>query len=195
MIIYLHGFRSSPQSFKARLLGERMRALGMGDQYACPQLSERPATAVEDALALARTVTPARLTLIGSSLGGFYATWLAEALGCRAVMLNPAMRAHEKLARHVGTQTAYHDASTSFEFREEYLDELRTMHVDSITRPERYFVLAATGDELLDWREMIAAFPGARQKVIQGSDHGMGDFPDYMGEVLDFAGVPSAQDL
>ncbi len=192
MILYLHGFRSSPQSFKARLLGDRMRLLGLGDQYACPQLSERPATAVADALALARTVAPARLTLVGSSLGGFYATWLAETLGCCAVMLNPAMRAHEKLARHVGPQTAYHDTATRFEFRAEYLDELRAMHVENITRPERYFVMAATGDELLDWREMVAAFPGAHQKVIQGSDHGMGDFAHYMDEVLAFAGVLSA---
>lgn len=189
MIIYLHGFRSSPQSFKARMIGERMRVLGLADQYRCPQLSERPRTAMAAALAMTDGIAARQLTLIGSSLGGFYATWLAEKLGCRAVMLNPAMRAHEKLARHVGTQTAYHDAGTSFEFRAEYLDELRDMHVDAITLPERYFVLAATGDELLDWREMIVAFPGARHKIIQGSDHGMADFADYMDEVLAFAGV------
>ena len=189
MIIYLHGFRSSPQSFKARMIGERMRALGLADQYRCPQLSERPRTAMAAALAMTDGIAARQLTLIGSSLGGFYATWLAEKLGCRAVMLNPAMRAHEKLARHVGTQTAYHDAGTSFEFRAEYLDELRDMHVDAITLPDRYFVLAATGDELLDWREMTTAFPGARHKIIQGSDHGMADFADYMDEVLAFAGV------
>lgn len=189
MILYLHGFRSSPQSFKARLIGERMRALGLADQYVCPQLSEHPASAMADTLALARQYPADELTLIGSSLGGFYATWLAETLGCRAAMLNPAMRAHEKLARHVGTQTAYHDASNSFEFRAEYLDELRSMHIEAITRPERYFVLASTGDELLDWREMTGAFPGARHRVIQGSDHGMADFADYMDEVLAFAGV------
>jgi hypothetical protein len=188
MIVYLHGFRSSPQSFKARLIGQRMRELGLEARYQCPQLSERPATAMADALALTSGMDAADLTLIGSSLGGFYAAWMAEKLGCRAVLLNPAMRAHEKLRRHVGTQTAYHDASTSFEFRAEYLVELAGMHVEVITRPERYMVLAATGDELLDWREMVGAFPGARHKVIQGSDHGMADFADHMDEVLAFAG-------
>ena len=188
MIVYLHGFRSSPQSFKARLIGQRMRELGLEARYRCPQLSERPATAMADALALTSGMDAADLTLIGSSLGGFYATWLAEKLGCRAVLLNPAMRAHEKLRRHVGTQTAYHDASTSFEFRAEYLDELAGMHVEVITRPERYMVVAATGDELLDWREMVGTFPGARHKVIQGSDHGMADFADHMDEVFAFAG-------
>ena len=189
MIVYLHGFRSSPQSFKARLIGQRMREMGLEAHYRCPQLSERPATAMADALALISGMDAADLTLIGSSLGGFYATWLAERLGCRAVLLNPAMRAHEKLRRHVGTQTAYHDATTSFEFRAEYLDELARMHVEAITRPERYLVVAATGDELLDWREMVGAFPGACQRVIQGSDHGMADFADHMDEVLAFAGI------
>lgn len=189
MIVYLHGFRSSPESFKARLIGRRMRELGLHGACLCPQLSERPAIAMADVLALTAGMPPAQLTLVGSSLGGFYATWLAERLGCRAVLINPALRAHEKLARHVGTQTAYHDAAARFEFRAEYLDELAGMHVEPVTRPQRYFVLAATGDELLDWREMIAAFPGARHKVIQGSDHGMSDFASHLDEVLAFAGV------
>jgi predicted esterase YcpF (UPF0227 family) len=189
MIVYLHGFRSSPQSFKARLIGQRMRDRGLQSRYRCAQLSERPASAMADMLALTAGVAPGELTLIGSSLGGFYATWLAERLGCRAVLLNPALRAHEKLVRHVGTQTTYHDATTRFEFRAEYLGELQDMHVESVTCPERYFVLAATGDELLDWHEMVDAFPGARHKVIQGSDHGMADFAEHMDEVLEFAGV------
>jgi predicted esterase YcpF (UPF0227 family) len=189
MIVYLHGFRSSPQSFKARLLAERMAHLGLADRYACPTLSERPSTAIAHAQAVASVCAPADLTLIGSSLGGFYATWLAEQIGCRAVLLNPALRAHEKLSHHVGTQTAYHDASSTFEFLPTYLDELRALYVERISRPERYFLVAATGDEVLDWREMVAGFPGAHQKVIQGSDHGLSDFADIMDEVLAFAGV------
>ena len=189
MIVYLHGFRSSPQSFKARLIGERMQAIGRVDQYRCPQLSERPSTAMASVLELTRHVSPARLTLIGSSLGGFYAIWLAERLGCRAVLLNPALRAHEKLRRHVGTQTAYHDEASSFEFCAAYLEELRALHVETISRPERYFLVAATGDEVLDWREMVAALPGARHKVIEGSDHGLSDFAGMLDEVLAFAAL------
>ncbi|MBL8383744.1 MAG: esterase [Burkholderiales bacterium] len=189
MILYLHGFRSSPQSFKARLLADRMAGLGRADEFACPQLSERPQTAMAQALRLARTAVPDGLTVVGSSLGGFYATYVAERCGCRAVLLNPALRAHEKLARHVGTQTAYHDPTTSFEFRREYLDELRQFHVDSITRPERYLLIAATGDELLDWREMAAAFPGARQRIIDGGDHALSDFERHADAVLEFARI------
>jgi len=129
MILYLHGFRSSPQSFKARLLEERMAQLGRAHEYACPQLPVSPREAVELALALTRNADPAQLTLFGSSLGGYYATFLAEKLGCRAVMLNPAMRAFEKLAGYVGPQTMYHDEGESFEFKPAYLDELRGVGV------------------------------------------------------------------
>jgi uncharacterized protein len=193
MILYLHGFRSSPLSFKARLLAARMDELGRAGQYLCPQLPVSPKAAIDLALDLTRDFNPADLTLFGSSLGGYYATWLAERLGCRAVMLNPAMRAFEKLAGYVGPQTMYHGEGGSFEFKPGYIDELKQLHVPAITRPERYFVVAATGDEMLDWREMIGDFPGARHKVIQGSDHGLSDFSNYTDEVLEFAGVAPAR--
>src|SRR5688572_7883152 len=92
MILYLHGFRSSPLSFKARLLAQKMQELGRGDEYLCPQLPASPREAITSALEAAGSVAPDRLTLIGSSLGGYYATCLAEQLGCRAVLLNPAIR-------------------------------------------------------------------------------------------------------
>jgi len=186
MILYLHGFRSSPQSFKARLLGEHLAAVGRSDSYACPQLPPEPAAAIEVALGLARSVPPDKLCLIGSSLGGYYATWMAEQLGCRAILLNPALRAFEKLAAHVGPQEPFHPGGVPFEFKAAYLEQLRALHITAISRPERYFLMAAKGDELLDWREMVAAFPNARHKVIEGSDHGLSDFADYLPEVLEF---------
>lgn len=168
-----------------------MAALGRAHEYRCPQLPPEPDVAMALARSIVRDVPPEQLTLIGSSLGGYYAMHLAEATGCRAVMLNPALRVFEKLAAHVGPQTAYHGAGEAFEFKAEYLDQLRALHVPAITRPERYFLIAATGDELLDWREMAAAFPCARHKIIDGSDHGLSDFAQYMHEVLAFAGLPS----
>ena len=189
MLVYLHGFRSSPQSFKARLLAERMAVLARGNEYACPQLPAEPRAAIELARTIAASADLATLALVGSSLGGYYATWLAEQLGCRAILLNPALRPFEKLASQVGAQTAYHPGGADFEFKSEYLGQLRELHVPAITRPERYLLVAATGDELLDWREMTAGFPGACHKVISGSDHGLSDFAEYMDEVLAFAGV------
>ena len=188
MILYLHGFRSSPLSTKTSLLASRMQALGRGDEYLCPQLPASPQAAIAQALEIAGRVEPSELTLIGSSLGGYYATWLAERLGCRAVLLNPAVHAARDLASQVGVKTQYH-SNEAFEFKSIYIDELKALAVKQITHPERYFLIAATGDELLDWREMVAQFPHARQRVIPGSDHGISDFAHYADEVLAFCGV------
>lgn len=188
MILYLHGFRSSPQSFKARLLGERMQELGKGEQYICPLLPASPKEVIDLSLKLVAGCTPETLTVIGSSLGGFYATHLAEHLGCRAVLLNPAVRSFRDLEKYVGVTTRFHD-DEPFEFKREYIDELRALAVERITRPERYFLMAATGDEVLDWREMVAHYPGARHHIIEGSDHGISEFADYADEVLAFCGV------
>lgn len=187
MILYLHGFRSSPLSFKARLIGERMAALGRGGEYHCPQLPASP----REAMALAEALVapdPAKVTLVGSSLGGYYATWLAEKFGCRAVLLNPAVKPPRDLEKYVGVTTAYH-SDAPFEFKREYIDELKALAVERITRPERYFLIAATGDEVLDWREMTAHYPGARQHIIEGSDHGISEFAQYLDDVLAFCGV------
>lgn len=188
MILYLHGFRSSPQSFKARLLGERLVQLGRGDQYLCPQLPASPNAAVEIAQQLVQGVDPAVLTIIGSSLGGFYATWLAESIGCRAVLLNPAVAAPRNLEKYIGVTTQFH-SDQPFEFKASYIDEMRAFTVERITRPARYFLVAATGDEVLNWRDMVAHYPGAKHRVVDGSDHGLSDFADHIDEVLAFCNL------
>lgn len=194
MILYLHGFRSSPDSFKARLFARRMEELGRGGEWICPQLPASPADAAELALALVKDIPPEDLTIVGSSLGGFYATYLAEQLGCRAVLLNPAVHPRRELEKYVTvaedgarlrTLTQYH-SDAPFEFRHAYVNQLRALEVERITRPGRYYLIAATGDELLDWREMVAHYPGARQTVIQGSDHGISDFAGYLDGVIEF---------
>jgi len=184
-ILYLHGFRSSPRSFKARLVQERMAANGRAGDLICPQLPASPKAAMELALLLAERHAPDNLAIVGSSLGGFYATWLAERLGVRAVLLNPAVDPLKDLEQHVGTTTAWHSGEP-FEFRPEYIAELAELTVARITRPERYFLIASTGDEVLDYRDMVAHYAGARQHVIEGSDHAISEFPQYVDEVLAF---------
>lgn len=190
MILYLHGFRSSPQSFKAKLMAQRMQALRRADEYLCPQLPASPREAIALATELMRQVPADDITLVGSSLGGFYATWLAEQHGCRAVLLNPAVKPPRDLEKYVGVTTMYH-SNERFEFKQEYIDELKALAVERITRPQRYFLIAATGDEVLDWREMTAHYPGAKQIVIEGGDHGLSDFSRYLDEVLAFCGIAS----
>lgn len=192
MILYLHGFRSSPKSMKARVISERMAALGLSDQLACPQLPASPKLAMALARSLIEGVPAAELSIVGSSLGGYYATWLAERVGCRAVLLNPAIVPLQDLDKHVGVTTQFH-SDEPFEFKREYIDELRALAVDPITRPERYFLIAATGDEVLDYRDMVKHYAGARQHVIDGSDHGISEFPDYLDAVLAFCGIEAGR--
>ncbi|WP_426319253.1 YqiA/YcfP family alpha/beta fold hydrolase [Pseudoduganella sp. R-43] len=188
MILYLHGFRSSPQSMKARLTGERMAQLGRSAEFICPQLPASPRLAMELAFGLVAGVPAEELTIVGSSLGGYYATWMAEKLGCRAVLLNPAVVAALDLEKHVGVTTAYH-SDEPFEFKREYIEELRALAVPKITQPERYFLVACTGDEVLDYRDMVAHYAGAKQKVVQGSDHAISEYAGYLDEVLEFCGI------
>jgi predicted esterase YcpF (UPF0227 family) len=187
-LLYLHGFRSSPKSFKARVVHQRMAQLGRAQQLICPQLPASPKAAMELVLNLVerhQAKGENKLAIVGSSLGGFYATWLAERFGCRAVLINPAVDPLKNLEQHVGVTTAWH-SDEPFEFKREYIDELAELKVARITRPERYFLLAATGDEVLDYRDMVAHYAGAQQHVIEGSDHAVPEFEQYADEVLDF---------
>lgn len=184
-LIYLHGFRSSPASFKARCLQQYFEQRGAPERFICPQLPPSPQAAFELVHQITQAAGADRYAVVGSSLGGFYATALAEATGCRAVLLNPAVWPARDLAQYIGEQTAWHSADRFF-FRPGFIEELQTLTVENITQPERYFLLAATGDEVLDWREMTARYAGATQCVIEGSDHGLSDFEDYLERVVDF---------
>ena len=164
---------------------EHFQAVGEPERFLCPQLPVSPRAAMQLARELCLSESVDEIVLVGSSLGGFYATALAEDLGCRAVLLNPAITPARDLQRHVGIQQAWHSGQ-QIDFRAEYIDELAPIERAQISRPERYFLVAATGDEVLDWRQMVAHYPGARHRIIEGSNHGLSDFAEYIDEVLEF---------
>jgi predicted esterase YcpF (UPF0227 family) len=191
MLVYLHGFNSSPASHKARLLERRLEELGKAGEFSCPALPDRPARAIallENAL---RVAEPKRVTLVGSSLGGYYATYLAERLGVRAVLVNPAVKPYEGLRAYLGPQRNLYTGE-AYELTERHLDELRALEVDQPTRAERYYLMVTTGDEVLDYRLAERKYTGAKQLVVPGGDHGFSTFADYMDSVLDFAGMRRA---
>ena len=185
-LLYLHGFRSSPKSFKARRMAAVVRERHPAVTWACPQLPPSPAAAA----ALMRETIAGwpreRMAVVGSSLGGFYATWVAEETGCRAVLLNPAVDPARDLARYIGEQTAWHDPDEHFYFAPEYVDELRALERGPVAHPERYFAVIAKGDEVLDWREMTGRYPGIRIKLLEGSDHAISEFEEHLPDVLGF---------
>ncbi|MBZ0133265.1 MAG: esterase [Rhodocyclaceae bacterium] len=187
MIVYLHGFRSSPQSNKAQRLKAHMNELGLGLLFWCEPLPVSPRAAIALAeRAIAASATP--VTVVGSSLGGYYATHLAEKHGLRAVLINPAVVAHLSLAEFVGPQTNLYTGET-FDFRPEHIEELRAIEVPRLSRPEDVLLLVEEGDETLDYRQAVAKYAGCRQVVLPGGDHSFTHFSNYMDTILDFAGL------
>lgn len=196
-IVYLHGFRSSPRSVKAQAMVRAVDALpaNVRPRLDVPDLGHAPAEAIAKVLALVERGRPpgAPLAFIGSSLGGYYATHLAERLGARAVLVNPAVRPYEDLAPYKGVQTNMYSGE-SFVVTDAHFDELRALAVPRITRPARYFLLVQSGDEVLDWREAVAHYAGAFQYVQGGGDHAFQDFDAQIPAILRFAGVRHVPD-
>ena len=185
MLIYIHGFNSSPASFKANLLRQRLEALGRGSEFIAPALPHRPAEAAKQLEALVMRYQGA--ALVGSSLGGHYATWLAEKHCMKAVLLNPAVRPYELLAPLVGRQKKFHTGE-EYDFTAQHLAELWLLEVERIT-PARYLLVVAKGDEVLDYRRAVEKYAGCGQIVIEGGDHGLSQFADYLDAVLAFCGT------
>ena len=183
-LLYLHGFRSSPNSMKAVKVAERVQRDHPAVHWWCPQLPPSP----REAIALIRQGTAnwprEGMAVVGSSLGGFYATRVALDTGCRAVLLNPAVDPARDLAKYIGEQTAWHNPEERFYFRPEYVDELRDLAGGTLPHPERVMAVISKGDEVLDWREMVGRYPGVNLKLLEGSDHAISDFDDHIDEVF-----------
>ena len=185
-LLYLHGFRSSPQSNKARILGEHIAAQHSRVRWWCPQLppSPREATAlIAEGIANWPRQT---MAVVGSSLGGYYASWVAQLARCKSVMINPAVNPARDLERHIGEQSSWHEPEDVFDFRPEYIDELRLLDTRNLTAAAPEMVLIAQGDEVLDWREMSERYPHALQLVQEGGDHALTDFPQYLDRIDEF---------
>lgn len=189
MILYLHGFRSSPGSYKAKVVEQAITEKGLAARWVCPQLPPSPAAAIalcNQLIEEARLTNPSKeLVVVGSSLGGYYAHVLAEQWGCKAALFNPAVQASRDLATQVGEHTYYH-SEAPFVFKAEYVDELKKMQPAQATQLQRYYLLAATGDEVLDYQEMLSTFAGSQGLLIFGGDHGISDFALYLPSVLHF---------
>lgn len=168
------------------MLGDYVANCVTGVGYRVPALHHRPARAIEQVLAECADVGAAELTLVGSSLGGFYATVVAERLGCRAALLNPAVHPQRHFERYLGPQENLYTGE-AFVLTREHVDELRDLDVAAITRPERYWLFVETGDEVLDYRDAVACYAGALQEVVRGGDHTLASFPEHIPEIVAWA--------
>ncbi|MBA3507958.1 MAG: esterase [Betaproteobacteria bacterium] len=189
-LVYLHGFNSSPQTVKGRKLAVAAASRRDPPHFHIPALHHRPAKAMRDVCAWvdARPDRLRSLTFIGSSLGGYYATWLAEKYGARAIVINPVVRPFAELQAHLGPQQNPYTGEC-YELAREHFAELQALMVARLTRHERYFLLVRAGDEVLDWREAVARYAGAWQFVAGGGTHGWEDIDAEIPAMLRFAGL------
>ena len=185
-LLYLHGFRSSPLSAKAVKMAAAVQALHPAVHWWCPQLPPSPRQAMAMLMAGIADWPRGSMAVVGSSLGGFYATWIAARTGCPAVLLNPAVHPARDLASHIGEQSAWHSPQETFFFQPEFVQELRDLNAGTLSRPERFYTLIAKGDELLDWREMSARYAGSQGQLLEGGDHALSDFDTHLAGVLRF---------
>jgi len=185
-LLYLHGFRSSPRSTKAQRLAEHVATHHPKVRWWCPQLPPSPR---ETAALLAEGIAHwphGTMAVVGSSLGGYYASWVAQQARCRSVLLNPAVQPARDLAQYVGTHTAWHDPQAQFDFRAEYIEELRALDTRHLSAAAPELLIIAQGDEVLDWREMSGRYPHALQWVQEGGDHALSNFAEYLPRIDEF---------
>lgn len=184
-LVYLHGFLSSPASQKARETAAWLTGLGLGDHFHCPELPPSPGAVTDRLRALSADLADKPVCCIGSSLGGFYATWAAEEFGWRAVLINPVVQPGALVQDYLGPQHNYQTGRIeTIEAR--YAEELRALE-----RPPRhlaqYWLLVQTGDATLDYREAVGFYAGVRQTLIEGGDHSFAGYADWLPRIWQFA--------
>lgn len=194
LLIYLHGFNSSPSSYKARFLADYLAQHGCEKQYLVPALDYCPAAALAQVQKIIEThQANADITLIGSSLGGYYATSLAEQYGLRAVLINPAVYPYRLLKHYLGMNQNYHTGA-QYEMKPEYMQQLLDMEVQKLREPQSYLVLLQTADETLDYRHAVEKYSNTQLVIEQGGSHGYDDFDKVVPRILQFAGLVTDQD-
>ena len=193
LLIYLHGFNSSPGSYKAQMLLRYLERLGAASHYLIPSLDHEPQKAIADLQSLLDSKSDhTNITLLGSSLGGYYATHLAQQYPVRVVLINPAVNPAQTLERYLGVNQKFY-SDDSYEFTRRHIEQLAALKVAKIVDPSRYLVLLQTGDETLDYREAEAFYAACDVRVEKGGSHGYSDFEHVIPEILAYAGLPSAE--
>jgi predicted esterase YcpF (UPF0227 family) len=203
-MVYAHGFRSSPRSFKAQFIGQWLQAHRPDIVWFCPQLPASPNAAAKMLFNTVHAWPKHSMAVIGSSLGGFYATWLGALMRCRTVLLNPAVHPARDLVSYIGTQTAWHNPLELVTFEPHFIEELKTLYVglgrkalgdmsasEDTAQQDTHSLLnmVAKGDEVLSWQEMVARYPLAQLHLIEGSDHGISDFEQHFSVVKNYLGL------
>jgi uncharacterized protein len=187
-VIYLHGFNSSPASQKARSFTAYCHDHGVTD-VVVPALSHDPGKALAAIAASIGNDPESVALLVGSSLGGYYATWFTERTGIKAALINPAVRPCDNLPRSIIGQHRNQYTGAEYDFTEQHVEFLRSLQLEQLRDPSRYLLLVQTGDETLDYRLAVEYYAGAEQIVQPGGSHAFQDFDAVLPRILQFAAL------
>jgi predicted esterase YcpF (UPF0227 family) len=186
LLLYIHGFNSSPQSLKAKLMAEYCAVQRPDIKLIVPQLPCYP----KQAAAYLESIVELHLEhynigLVGSSLGGYLSTWLNDKYGVKAVVVNPAVKPYELLVDYLGEQTNPYTNET-YTLEPHHIDELKQLEVQSLSSPGDFWLLQQEGDEVLDYRQAVDKFRDSRQTVEPNGDHSFIDFERYPQKIVEF---------
>lgn len=185
LVVYCHGFQSSPQSAKALATRQYFQQHHPKVRLATPQLPCYPGEAQAYLTRLLSPYQDWQLGFIGSSLGGYLSTWLQQTYGGRAVLINPAVKPYALLSDYQ-MELVQPYTGEIFQLNEQHITELKALDTPTLSAPENLWTLLQTGDETLDYRDAEQKYQHAKLTVEQGGDHSFVGFERHLPAIADF---------
>lgn len=185
-LIYIHGFLSSPQSFKARQVGAWLGENCSHIDYYCPQLTPYPAQVQQQLELLVESLLPQEVYLMGSSLGGYWCTYLAEKYDLPAVLINPSVSPYEMMPNYLGQPLKSYHSDDTYTLTVAHVDEIKSVDIPIIARPDNYWLMLQSGDEVLDYRQALDKYPDSKLLLEDGGDHSFQNFERHIAAAVEF---------
>ncbi len=179
-LVYIHGFLSSPESHKALQLKRWLEEERSDIDYHCPALSAYPGEVQRDLEGLIESLLPEPIYLMGSSMGGFWATWLAEKYDLPAILINPAVKPTGLMPSYVGVELKNYHTDDTYILGNKDIEALAALELAEPKRPENYCLLVQSGDETLDYRQAVNYYNASKQLLEEGGDHGFQGFERHI---------------
>lgn len=185
-LIYIHGFLSSPLSQKAQQVKHWLAEQRPDIDYCCPQLNPYPNEVRQELEQRVESCLPGPVYLMGSSMGGFWATYLSEKYRLPAVLINPAVRPYDFMPAYIGVELKNYHTDDCYQLTDEHTEQLRQADVSEISFPQYLWLMVQKGDETLDYRDAVEKYRACKQLVEDGGDHSFQQFERWIPAAIDF---------
>ncbi|TQV75936.1 esterase YqiA [Exilibacterium tricleocarpae] len=193
VLLYIHGFLSAPTSHKAQQVRAWLQRERPDIDFCCPLLTPFPQQVCNELDALVESLLPGPVYLMGSSMGGFWSTYLAEKYDLRAVLINPAVEPQSHMPDYVGIELKNFYTEDTYRLQPHHIDEMRAADIAVPKRLDNYWLMVQTGDETLDYRDAVAKYRGCKQLVEEGGDHSFRDFERWIPAAVEFLEAGKAE--